>query len=78
MEISSCCGAPVTVEYQSDLPNFTDDDYDLKVPVRICARCGAVMKWGSVPADWGIRRTWLKPRRRLFLIDGGRRPAGHR
>lgn len=43
MEISSCCGAPVIVEYQSDVPHCSDDEYDLKVPVWLCSLCGAVI-----------------------------------
>jgi len=43
MDISGCCGAPIVTEYQSDLPNFTDDAYDFKVPVKVCSKCGAVV-----------------------------------
>lgn len=43
MELSSCCEAPVIKEYHADLLNFTDDDYDLKIPVWVCSRCGAVL-----------------------------------
>lgn len=43
MELSSCCEAPIIEEYQADLLNFSDDDYDLKVPVRVCSKCGAVL-----------------------------------
>ncbi len=50
MEVSSCCGAPLMVEIQSDLPNFTDDDYDLKVPIIVCSICGAVIEKLD---DWG-------------------------
>jgi len=43
MELSRCCGAPIVVVVRSDLPNFTDDDYNLKVPFRVCTKCGAVL-----------------------------------
>ena len=43
MEQSRCCGAPIIVEVRPDLPNFTDDDYELKVPFRICSVCGAII-----------------------------------
>lgn len=43
MEISSCCGAPVIMEHQSDLSNFTDGEYDLKVPARVCSKRGAAV-----------------------------------
>ena len=44
MEISSCCHAPIQVEYYTDSPHVVDDDYDLKVPVWVCSICGAVIK----------------------------------
>lgn len=43
MEVSSCCGAPIIVEYQTDV-HYSDDDYELKVPVWVCSTCGAVVK----------------------------------
>lgn len=43
MEISSCCGAPVIMEHQSDLSNFTGDEYGLKVPARVCSKRGAAV-----------------------------------
>lgn len=43
VELSSCCGAPVTVDYLSDPINFADDEYDFRVPVRVCSKCGAVI-----------------------------------
>ena len=43
MGISSCCGAPLVVEFHSDTTNFSDDDYDLKIPVWVCSMCGAIM-----------------------------------
>ena len=48
VELSSCCGAPLTVEYQSDATNFTDDDYDFRVPVKVCSKCGAVVDESDV------------------------------
>ena len=52
MEVSSCCGAPLNVEFQSDVPNFTDDDYDLKVPVFVCSICGAVIQGVDTKGRW--------------------------
>ncbi len=43
MGISSCCGAPLVVEFHSDTTNFSDDDYDLKVPMWVCSMCGAIV-----------------------------------
>lgn len=43
VKLSRCCGAPIIVEVRSDLPNFTDDEYDLQIPFRICSRCGAII-----------------------------------
>lgn len=43
MELSRCCGAPVVVEIRPDLPNCTDDDYELLVPFQICSKCKAVI-----------------------------------
>lgn len=40
VRLSTCCGAPLVTRFRSDTPNFTDDDYDLKVPVRVCSQCG--------------------------------------
>ncbi len=40
VQFSSCCGAPIVVEHWSDLPNYTDDAYDLKIPVWVCSVCG--------------------------------------
>lgn len=41
METSECCGAPIAIEFENDTTNFSDDDYDLKIPVRVCSMCGA-------------------------------------
>ncbi len=35
--------APVIEEHEDDLLNFSDDDYDLRVPVRVCSKCGAAV-----------------------------------
>lgn len=43
MEQSRCCGAPIVVEIRPDLPNFTDDDYELRVPFQVCSKCGATI-----------------------------------
>ncbi|WDL98637.1 hypothetical protein [Alicyclobacillus sp. ALC3] len=43
MRVSSCCEAPIVVEVRSDLPNCTDDEYDLQVPFHVCSKCGAVI-----------------------------------
>lgn len=51
MDLSSCCGAPVVVEFVSDSPNFTDDNYDLKIPIRVCSLCGKVLS--RYPTDEG-------------------------
>ncbi len=52
MELSSCCGAPVTVEFVSDDSNFSDDEYELKVPVRVCSLCGKVQS-SNLPGERG-------------------------
>ncbi|MCF8566795.1 hypothetical protein LLE49_18910 [Alicyclobacillus tolerans] len=57
MELSRCCGAPIVVEVRSDLPNFTDDDYDLKVPFRVCSKCGAVLIESKVEGGEGKNAT---------------------
>jgi hypothetical protein len=44
MEVSSCCQAPVLVEFYTDSPHVTDDEYELKVPVWVCSICGAVIR----------------------------------
>lgn len=43
MEQSRCCDAPVVVEVRPDLPNFSDDEYELRVPFRVCSKCGAII-----------------------------------
>jgi hypothetical protein len=42
-EVSSCCGAPLIRRMQSDPSNFSDDHYDLQVPVWVCSKCHAVI-----------------------------------
>jgi hypothetical protein len=43
MELSRCCNKPIVVELRSDPSNFSDDDYDLKIPFRVCSECGAIL-----------------------------------
>lgn len=52
MEMSSCCGAPIVIEYQSDTTNFSDDEYDLKVPVQVCSLCGVVISKKLLPREF--------------------------
>lgn len=49
MVVSSCCGAPIRKEFRSDLPNWTDDDYDLQIPVWVCSQCGAIVRDNGLP-----------------------------
>lgn len=60
MEVSSCCQAPIHVEYFTDSPHVTDDDYELKVPVWVCSICGAVIKSSLMDGKGGRKDATAK------------------
>jgi hypothetical protein len=46
--ISDCCHAAVTIDLLSDPCNFSDDEYDLKIPFRVCSNCGCILEAGHI------------------------------
>ncbi|MCF8565090.1 hypothetical protein LLE49_10230 [Alicyclobacillus tolerans] len=57
MKRSHCCHAAVDTVIQSDLSHLSDDDYDLKVPFRVCSNCGRILihRTDYEPEDSALR-----------------------